>query len=137
MARLSISIDPKAEQSPSEQLVLQVCFAIASGVIGEGERLPSVRTLAVDASVNPNTVGKAWRDLERMGVLDSRPGDGVFVAAGATARASGVRDARLSTVLARWIDDAQTSGLTRRDIERCFETALAKRRGWKSLGESA
>lgn len=137
MARLSISIDPKADQSPSEQLVLQVCFAVAAGVLAEGERLPSVRALAVDASINPNTVGKAWRDLERMGVLDSRPGDGVFVAGRATERARVVRDGRLAAVLARWIEDAHSSGLTRREVERCFELALAKRRGWKAWGESA
>ena len=137
MARLAIAIDPKADQSPSEQLVQQVCFAVASGSITEGERMPSVRTLAVDASINPNTVGKAWRDLERMGVLDSRPGDGVFVARGAAARASEARDAWLGTVLARWIDDARSSGLSRSEIERCFEIASAKRRGWKQIGESA
>ena len=137
MARPAITIDPKADQSPSEQLVQQICFAVASGSVAEGERMPSVRALAVDASVNPNTVGKAWRDLERMGVLDSRPGDGVFVARGATARASEARDAWLSSVLARWIEDAHGSGLSRREIENCFEVALAKRRGWKQIGESA
>ncbi len=137
MARLAITIDPKADQSPSEQLVLQVCFAVASGSVAERERMPSVRTLAVDASINPNTVGKAWRDLERMGVLDSRPGDGVFVARGATLRASEARDAWLGTLLARWIADAHGSGLTRREIERCFEVELAKQRSWKQLGESA
>ena len=94
-ARLAISIDPKADLPPSEQLVQQVCFAVASGAVSEGERLPSVRVLAVDASVNPNTVGKAWRDLERMAVLDSRPGDGVFVARGAVNRARAARDAWL------------------------------------------
>src|SRR5688500_17786849 len=100
--RLSISIDPKADLPPSEQLVQQVCFAVASAALSEGERLPSVRVLAVDASVNPNTVGKAWRDLERLGVLDSRPGDGVFVAGGALGPAKAARDAWSSAVLARW-----------------------------------
>ena len=136
-ARLSISIDPKADKSPSEQLVQQVCFAVASGRVAEGERLPSVRTLAVEAAVNPNTVGKAWRDLERMGVLDSRPGDGVFVAFGASARACEVRDELLGNLLARWIDEAASSGLSRLEIERCFALALAQRRGWQSMGESA
>lgn len=136
-ARLFISIDPKADLPPSEQLVQQVCFAVASGGASEGERLPSVRVLAVDASINPNTVGKAWRDLERMGVLDSRPGDGVFVALGAWKLAREARDRWLSTVLAHWIDDAQASGLTRGEIERCFAHAVAKRRAWKSMGESA
>ena len=136
-ARLLIFVDPKADLPPSEQLVQQVCFAVASGALAEGERLPSVRVLAVDAMVNPNTVGKAWRDLERMGVLDSRPGDGVFVASGAKLRATRTRDELLGATLARWIDDAVSSGLARNEIERCFSAALAKKRGWKRLGESA
>ena len=136
-ARLAIRVDPKADLPPSEQLVQQICFAVASGALTEGERLPSVRVLAVDASVNPNTVGKAWRDLERMGVLDSRPGDGVFVARGAFTHAREARDTWLSTVLSHWIDDAQSSGLSRSDIERCFDIAWKKRRGWKQMGESA
>jgi GntR family transcriptional regulator len=137
MARLDIRIDPKADRTPSEQLVQQVSFAVASGWVAEGERLPSVRTLAVDAAVNPNTVGKAWRDLERMGVLDSRPGDGVFVARGAVTVAKRARDAWLAAALAHWIDDAMSSGLSRVEIERCFAYALAKQRGWKQLGETA
>jgi GntR family transcriptional regulator len=136
-ARLCISVDSKADQPPSEQLVRQVCFAVAAGALGEGERLPSVRALAVDAGVNPNTVGKAWRDLERMGVLDSRPGDGVFVSVGAKTRAARTRDELLGEALARWIDDAALSGLTRAEIARGFEAALAKKDGWKLLGESA
>jgi GntR family transcriptional regulator len=137
MARLDIRIDPKADRTPSEQLVQQVSFAVASGGIAEGERMPSVRTLAVDAAVNPNTVGKAWRDLERMGVLDSRPGDGVFVARGAVPVARQACDAWLAVSLARWIDDARSSGLSRGEIERCFASALAEQRGWNRLGESA
>ncbi|HTF87042.1 MAG TPA: GntR family transcriptional regulator, partial [Planctomycetota bacterium] len=91
----------------------------------------------VDAAINPNTVGKAWRDLERMEVLDSRPGDGVFVARGAAGRACIARDAWLEAALSRWINDAQSSGLSRSEIERCFAAAFAKRRGWKQVGESA
>lgn len=135
--RLPIAVDSKASQPPSEQLVQQVCFAVASQTLAEGERLPSVRALAIEASVNPNTVGKAWRDLERLGVLDSRPGDGVFVAAGARVRATRLRDSILSANLARWIEDAAASGLTRTELENCFVAALSKRRGWKRMGESA
>lgn len=135
--RLPIAIDPKADLPPSEQLVQQICFAVASQALSEGERLPAVRTLAIEASVNPNTVGKAWRDLERLGVLDSRPGDGVFVAVGARAKATRLRDSILGENLARWIEDAAASGLTRTEIENCFAAALSKRRGWKRMGESA
>ena len=58
----------------SEQIAEQVRFAIAAGRLGAEDRLPSVRALARDLLVNPNTVAKVYRDLERDGILRTRPG---------------------------------------------------------------
>lgn len=119
--KLSISVDPKGDSTPSEQLASQVRFAIASGVLAPGERLPSVRQLAVDALVNPNTVGKVWRELEREGVLETRPGDGVFVASGALSRCRAARDLELSERLRVWLADARRAGLSSDQITELFE----------------
>jgi GntR family transcriptional regulator len=127
--RLRIEIDPKGSASPSEQIARQVRFAIAAGRLARGERLPSVRALAADAVVNPNTVGKVWRDLEREGVLETRPGDGVFVAAGAAAICAAARNRELRAELERCVGDALASGLERAELEAWFDAALARRRG--------
>ena len=132
-----IRIDPKADRTPSEQLIQQVCFAIAAGALSEGERLTSVRARSAEASINPNTIGKAWRDLERLGVLESRPGDGVFVAHGAIVLAREARDAQLDAELGRWVEAAASSGLAIHEIERCFRRALESVRDRRRLGESA
>ncbi len=79
---LRIHVDPDAPASPSRQIVEQMLAAIAAGVLAAGDRLPSVRTLAVDALIHPNTVAKAYRELELLGAVEGRNGSGVFVQAG-------------------------------------------------------
>ncbi|MGD2123354.1 MAG: GntR family transcriptional regulator [Gemmatimonadota bacterium] len=61
------------------QIIESVQFAIARGDLGPGDRLPTVRQLAVDLQVNPNTVIRAYREMELGGVLDTQQGSGTFV----------------------------------------------------------
>lgn len=73
-------IDPSSGTPIYRQLVDQVRQAVASGVLKSGDRLPSVRDLAVELAVNPNTVAKAYQELERDGVIETPRGRGSFVA---------------------------------------------------------
>jgi GntR family transcriptional regulator len=111
-------IDPRAAAPPSEQLADQVRFAVASERLRPGDRLPSVRALAAEIRINPNTVGRAWRELEREGVLEARRGDGMFVAAGALKGCRGVTEALVRERVARAVAEALGAGLT---AERVFE----------------
>ena len=77
---MDLTIDPTAAVPVSEQIAEAIRFAIATGHLAIGEKLPSVRGLAREVLVNPNTVAKVYRDLEREGVLRTRPGSGAFVA---------------------------------------------------------
>jgi len=72
-------IDLKGGVPFYRQIIEQVKFAIAGGVLAPGEQLPTVRQLAVDLSVNPNTVIRAYRELEIEGVLDTQQGSGTYV----------------------------------------------------------
>lgn len=72
-------IDTKSGVPFYRQIVEQVKFAIARGDLESGDRLPTVRQLAVDLSINPNTVVRAYRELEIEGMLDSHQGSGTFV----------------------------------------------------------
>lgn len=72
-------VDTSSDVPPSRQLVEAVLDAVASGALAPGTKLLSVRALAAEALVNPNTAAKAYRDLEAMGVLEGRNGLGVFV----------------------------------------------------------
>ena len=76
---MQFSIDPKSGVPFYRQIIEQVKFAIARGDLDPGDRLPTVRQLAVDLSVNPNTVVRAYRELEIEGTLDTQQGSGTFV----------------------------------------------------------
>lgn len=76
---MQTNVDPDSPVPPSRQLVAAVLDAIAVGELRPADRLPSVRGLAAQALVNPNTVIKAYRDLEHLGVTEGKNGSGVFV----------------------------------------------------------
>lgn len=88
---MSYRVDPHAETPPSRQLVDAVLDAIARGDLGCDDRLPSVRAMAAEALVNPNTVSKAYRELEHLGVSRSRNGSGVFVTEAGVHKARALR----------------------------------------------
>ena len=76
-------IDPMSRQPIYEQLIEQAEKFILSGVLAAGAQFPSVRGLSLSLSVNPNTIQKAYNELERRGILRTVPGKGSFVAADA------------------------------------------------------
>ena len=76
---MDFSLDTKSGVPFYRQVIEQVKFAIARGALGPGDRLPTVRQLAVDLSINPNTVIRAYREMEIEGVLDTQQGSGTFV----------------------------------------------------------
>lgn len=76
---MRLRVDTDRSLSPSQQLIEAVLDAVAARELGAGDRLPSVREAAASALVNPNTVARAWRELEALGVVEGRTGSGVFV----------------------------------------------------------
>jgi len=76
---MELSIDTKSGVPFYRQIIEQIKFGIARGELKSGDRLPTVRQLAVDLSINPNTVIRAYRELEIEGVLDTQQGSGTFV----------------------------------------------------------
>ncbi len=74
-----IQIDQRSGVPLYRQIIEQVEFAIARGALSPGDQLPTVRHLAVSLSVNPNTVIRAYREMEIKGVLDTQQGSGTFV----------------------------------------------------------
>ena len=96
-------VDPHSLTPPSQQIVAAVLDALASGELTAGDKLPSVRAVAAQALVNPNTVTKAWRDLEHLGVTQGRNGSGVFVTAAGPDVAKALRLAQtLADLRAAW-----------------------------------
>src|SRR6056297_3317209 len=76
---LRFSIDPKSGVPYYKQIILQVEMAIADKRLSQGNQLPTVRSLAVDLQINPNTVAKAYNQLEIRGIVNTQQGTGTFI----------------------------------------------------------
>ena len=92
---------------------------VFSGALGEGEKLPSVRELAVSLTVNPNTIQRAYRELEQEGLIVSVPGKGSFVAPGNGARSARMRELREK--LAALAAEFEALGVTRDELARIIK----------------
>jgi len=117
--------DPSSGVPVYVQIVEQVKHAIDVGALRHGDQLPAIRRVAEDLVINPNTVAKAYRELEHDGVIELRQGAGAFVSEGA--RAGRVAQARAAQpVLQAALERLAASGLTTDEIRRLFEAALAR-----------
>jgi len=123
---VTIRVDPSRATPPSRQLVEAVLDRLAGGVWGVGERLPSIRGLAAEALVNPNTVGKAYRELEVLGAVAARSGAGVFVTREGPAIARRARRGATLSALVRALDEALRSGHTPEVLRRHMERGLGE-----------
>jgi GntR family transcriptional regulator len=109
------------------QIERQIRALLGSGYWKPGDRLPSVRETAVRLEVNPLTVVKAYRHLQEEGLLETRPGSGVFAARVPLAPKAARRDAA-RRALEEAIAEGVTQGLTREEIAELFDAALLKQR---------
>jgi GntR family transcriptional regulator len=109
------------------QLMEQVKHAIETGALRPGDQLPGMRPLAEELVINPNTVAKAYRELEREGVIELRHGAGAFVSANAAPR-KGEKVRAAQAVVAAAIERLRARGVTDEEIRRLVEAELAGRR---------
>jgi GntR family transcriptional regulator len=107
------------------QLIGQVKHAVETGALRAGEQLPGIRSLSEELVINPNTVAKAYRELEREGVIELRQGAGAFIVAnaGADRRVEKVRGAQV--IVDEAVKQLYARGVTDEEIRRLFEAALA------------
>ncbi|WP_381798508.1 GntR family transcriptional regulator [Streptomyces niveus] len=120
---IEFHLNDRSGLSPYQQLVQQVKHALRLGVLEEGDRLPTVKDVARQLAINPNTVLKAYRELEHNGLVAARPGVGTFVTrtlADATLAAHGP----LRQELRRWLTKARLAGLDEESIEALFLTTF-------------
>lgn len=98
------------------QIVNQVTQALRLGALAPGDRLPTAKAVVEHTAVNPNTVLKAYRELERQGLVEPRPGVGTFVLR-SLARPDSAADGALRADLNRWMERATAAGLDRADVD--------------------
>jgi len=107
-----------------EQVYRQVAFAIANGIIAPGEHVPSVRSLARDLAINPNTVARAYRDLQGCGVVEVIRGSGMMVTKGARGKCKTIRTQVFKQQMNSMIQEARRSQLSDDEIRQLLERGL-------------
>jgi len=107
------------------QLMEQVKHAIETGALRPGEQLPSIRPLAEELVVNPNTIAKAYRELEHEGVIELRQGAGAFVSDKAPTKKDADRLRAAQATIASAIEKLRERGVTEEEIRRLVEAELS------------
>jgi len=120
---IEFHLDSKSGVAPYLQLIQQVRQALRLGLLREGDQLPTVKDVSGCLAINPNTVLKAYRELEYEGVAAAKPGVGTFVTK-TVSDTSIAAHQRLSLELAAWIRRAQHAGLDFESIEALFQRAV-------------
>ena len=116
-------VDGRSGVPPYQQIVQQVRQALRMGLLTVGDQLPSVREVVTATAINPNTVLKAYRDLEREGLVEARTGHGTFVRARPPGPPPGTHS-RLGRGLASWVREARAAGLDDDAIESLLRSTL-------------
>jgi GntR family transcriptional regulator len=123
-AAFDFRLDLKSGVPVYRQLIDQVLVAIASGQLNSGDQLPTVRQLAVDLSINPNTVVRAYKELEIRGMLTTQQGTGTFITPKKVKIDDAQRQRRLSQMVGEFVARVSAEGYTVEDImERLGELA--------------
>ena len=120
---ISFRVDGRSVVPPYLQIVQQVRQALRMGVLDVGDKLPTVREVVAATAINPNTVLKGYRDLEREGLVEPRAGHGTFVVRRPPGPPPGTIT-RLGRGLARWVRDARDAGLDDESIESLLRVTL-------------
>lgn len=118
-------IDVMSRTPVYEQLVDQVEKFILTGILSEGDKIPSVRSLSMELSVNPNTIQKAFSELDRRGLINSVPGKGCFVSEKAKKALQVSRRGNLE-VLSDQVRELALAGISKEEIISCVEKVFGE-----------
>jgi GntR family transcriptional regulator len=120
---IEFHLTPSSGVATYLQLVQQVHEALRLGLLEVGDQLPTAQQVVAALAINPNTVLKAYRDLEREGLVRARPGLGTFVVGGLP-RTDPLAQARFRRSITAWLRDAREAGLAPDEIEAIYRHAF-------------
>ncbi len=119
------TIDPDNGLAIYDQIMRQVKFAVASGALQPGQRVPSLQELSVTLALNPNTIARAYRELQSEGILEMVRGIGLEISSKAVKRCQQDREALIRERLRSVLAEAQHSQLDDQELREMFEAELA------------
>ena len=119
-AQFRFALDLHSGVPVYRQIIDQVRSGMASGSLVAGDQLPTVRQLAVDLAINPNTVARAYRELELGGLLETHQGTGSFISTQKIKRADAERERQLAQIVGDCVSRAGAMGFTVDDLIECL-----------------
>lgn len=131
------SIDSHSAVPIYEQIVRQVKLAVADGTLSGGQMLPSVRQLAREIALNPNTIARAYRELQSQQIVESLRGRGMVVRRDAIDTCMRARDELVAANIRAALDDALSGGMSSSQLREIFERALMELQSAPQLSETS
>lgn len=120
VAEFAFRLDPHSGVPVYRQLIDQVQAAVATGALRVADQLPTVRRVAVDLAINPNTVSRAYREMELRGILDTQQGTGTFVADNQVKHSAAERQRQMAQLVTEFVARAGSAGFTVRDLQQAL-----------------
>lgn len=120
-----VTIDKFSRTPVYEQIAEGICREVLCGLLKEGDQIPSVRELSVLLTTNPNTVQKAYLELDRRGVISTAPGVGTFIRQGATSALRESKKAKLAD-LAALVKELSVAGIPEQELQKIVRTVYAE-----------
>ena len=118
---ISFILDPAGGTPFYRQIIDQIKFGIASGNLKTGEQLPTVRALAVQLKVNLNTIAKAYKELEILGILDTQQGSGTFINANGIVLTDEEKNKKIQEICKEFLTVAYTYGFSLDDVKTALQ----------------
>ncbi len=120
---ITLRLDTKSGVPPYLQIAQQVRHSLVADLLKPGDQLPTVKEVVTQLAINPNTVFKAYRELEHEGLVEGRPGAGTFVLRRPPGPPPGTH-AAMARSLAHWVEQARAAGLDDESIEALVRDTL-------------
>jgi GntR family transcriptional regulator len=119
-----IKLDTSSYTPIYEQIKTEIRSQIVLAILKPGDTLPSIRDLAAKLIVNPNTVARAYRELEQDGFITTRKGKGCFVSDQSASSFPEEKQAMLKSIVSRWIEEAKKYGFSAEEVKQALEKSL-------------
>ncbi|MDR0708891.1 MAG: GntR family transcriptional regulator [Spirochaetaceae bacterium] len=118
---ISFSINPKSGIPVYRQVIQQIEYAILSGRMNPGDKLPTIRALAIELRINPNTIAKAYGELEIRRILTTQVGSGTYVSDKKPIQEEDERNRKIQEVIGRFVQEMQDLGVGKEAIKKLVE----------------
>lgn len=113
---IAFSLDQSSGVPIYRQIIQQIEYAVLSGQMKTGDKLPTIRSLSVELKINSNTIAKAYSELEIRGILKTQAGTGTFIAEHGMKPEQGIRRQKVQEIVNRFLQDMQVLGVERDEL---------------------